>query len=95
MPAAIEVADIGLAHDGDGFRGSVFIFGVGGIWSRISSFLVAGRSSGSNGQDSGDQELKESIKIIVYANVIQHLLSRQFNQVEKCLPASCWLRSIG
>ena len=48
VAAAIEVADIGLAHDGDGFRGSVFIFGIGGIWCRISSFLVAGRSSGSN-----------------------------------------------
>ena len=51
MAAAIEVSDVGLANDGDhGFFGGVFIVGVG--------FLgVAGRSSGGDGQQSGDNKL--------------------------------------
>ena len=57
LAAAIEVADVGLAHDGDGFRGGVFILGVGRIRSRVGSFFVAGRSSGGDGQESGDEEL--------------------------------------
>ena len=53
LAATVEVADIGLAHDGDGFRGSVFILVVSGI----SSLLVAGRSGGGDGQESGNDKL--------------------------------------
>ena len=49
MTAAIKVANIGLAHDGDDGLLFIFVF-----------FGVAGRSSCSNGQESDDDELYES-----------------------------------
>ena len=52
MAAAIEVSDVGLANDGDhGFFGGVFILGVGFL-------CVTGRSSGGDGQQSGDDKLQ-------------------------------------
>ena len=62
LAATVEVADIGLAHDGDRFRGSVFILVVSGI----SSLLVAGRSGGGDGQDSSNDKLLKTI----YDNII-------------------------
>ena len=54
MAAAIEVADIRLAHDGDGGL-LIAILGVGWLG-------IAGRSSGSDGQESSNDELCDSKK---------------------------------
>ena len=53
LAAAIEVADVRLAGD----RDHGLLIAILRIRSRVGSFFVAGRSSGSNGQESGDQEL--------------------------------------
>jgi prephenate dehydrogenase len=60
LAASIEIANVRLAGNSDhGLL--VAILGVGrvGRWS-ISILGVAGRSSGGDGQDSGDQELKKN-----------------------------------
>jgi hypothetical protein len=49
LAAAVDVADVGLADDGN-FRSFVFRF-------------VAGRSGGSDGQESGDDELEKKSEI--------------------------------
>ena len=49
VAASVEVADVGLAHDGDD-----------GLLIVILRFLsVTGGSSGDDGQESSDDELKE------------------------------------
>ena len=60
MDAAVEVANVGLAGDGDhGFLVIITILGVGGIRSGIGFLLVAGWGSGGDGQESGDDKLKK------------------------------------
>ena len=60
MAAAVEVANVGLAGDGDhGFLVIITILGVGGIRSGIGFLLVAGWGSGGDGQESGDDKLKK------------------------------------
>ena len=77
LAAAVEVAFIRLADDGDL-----------GIFVVLSVFLffgfVAGRSGGSNGQDSGDNELNRSRKIR-FLKLTMLLIKFKFY----CLPASC------
>jgi hypothetical protein len=87
LAAAIEVALIRLAGDGDV---GVFVIlvcwgrvgGCGVSWGRVSWFgvgrcgvggwlvlrLVAGRSSDSNSQDSGDNELVKKLSKIYLVN---------------------------
>ena len=65
MAAAIEVSDVGLANDGDhGFFGGVFILGVGFL-------CVTGRSSGGDGQQSGNDKLQIEqepfVRMILYS----------------------------
>ena len=63
MAAAIEVALIRLASNGDICVFVILVVGWGRVgWGRVSWCfvfrLVAGRSSGSDGQNSGDNKLK-------------------------------------
>ena len=86
LAATVEVADIGLAHDGDGFRGSVFILVVSGI----SSLLVAGRSGGGDGQESGnDKLLNRKSMLQLRTSTIATILRRNTIVVICPLPASC------
>ena len=63
MAAAVEVADVGLAGDGDhGLLVIITILGVGGIRSGIGFLLVAGRGSDGDGQESGDDKLFTKFK---------------------------------
>ena len=73
MAAAIEVALIRLAGDGDVGVFVILVVGWGRVsWGRVGRGsvdwcfvfrLVAGRSSGSDGQNSGDNKLKSNIEI--------------------------------
>ena len=67
MAAAVEVADVGLAGDGDhGLLVIITILGVGGIRSGIGFLLVAGRGSGGDDQESGNDKLGEKRKAISF-----------------------------
>ena len=70
MAAAVEVADVGLAGDGDhGLLVIITILGVGGIRSGIGFLLVAGRGSDGDGQESGDDKLFTKFTKIAFSGI--------------------------
>ena len=78
LAAAIEIADIRLASDGD----HGLLVAILGVRSGVCFLAgVAGRSSGGNGQERGDQDrnkIETSVTCAAWLREIQGLLFTSF-----------------